>query len=207
MDNGISTPDDQDVMYVRIDDRLIFDFEKMACCCGGQKGLHADVKHHLPAELHAKGIPLGKWLEWMTDLDEIQNMVKSIAEYLCMYFIPFLSLQFLVCYLCCPLSMNHKCSFLPCCVGDWHQALREWLERVNEYLNVYGMHAKFLTYKPYCRAPRSKFYDERIHCQGKKYEMSFLAISVTSEATTILREESWDHGTGNCCISGIGRVI
>ena len=79
MDNGISTPDDQDLMYVRIDDRLIFDFEKMARCCGDQKGLHADVKHHLPAELHAKGIPPGKWLEWMTDLDEIQNKVKSIA--------------------------------------------------------------------------------------------------------------------------------
>ena len=206
----MSTIENKDAtVYVRIGDRLVFDYERLACRCGQPSGIHPDTKHQLPTELQEKGITANTWLQWLTELDDIQSTVRSQMEYLALGCFPGLWFQLLAMICCCPISRPNLCDWLPCCMGHWHQALHDWLEKINGPLGVHGMHAKFVTYRPIFDAPRSKFFEERT--QGKnprEYEMSFLVISLTQSETNILQEESWDHMvSAKWCISLQGRVI
>lgn len=207
-ENLPAQPEPAQDMAARIGDRLIYDFEKHACCRNTEViGLPVRAKHVLAVELLQRDISRGEWYEWLEELEEIQSHSPTICCVLSTLCFPFSLAQCLFCVMCCPLSRRHPLDFLPCCFGDWHDALREWMLKVNRTLNSRGMHAKFITYKPFPTAPRSKLYDQRICEKNQDYEMSFLAISLTEAESRILREESWDHGVNDGCTSGIGRVI
>lgn len=137
--------EDGEKMYTRVGDRIVFDYEKLVCgsscvscgtCCGTEAGLHPDAKDRVPTELREKGITDAKWAEWMHDLDAAQSLAKSLAQYGCMYFFPGGGLQYILCCLLCPLSMNHSCAVLPCCMGDWYEALRRWMDQVIAWVAI-----------------------------------------------------------------------
>ena len=116
-------------------------------------------------------------------------------------------MQALLCAMFCPVSMNHFLSWLPCCYGDWYEALRIWMNNVNTTLKSKGMYAKLVTYRPFNAAPQSKFYNRRIAGKDHSYEMSFLVIALTPAESVKLEAESWDHGVNDRCTSGIGRCL
>ena len=192
---------------VRINDRLIYDFEKVMCCLGQHSGLQPQVKDQIPFELSEAGISTMQWYEWMSQLDEIQMDAPTLWGCFLMYCFPGFFIQSIICEVCCPISRNHCLSCLPCCYGDWYEALRNWMNKVNETLMEHGMHAKFLTYKPFSNAPKSKLYEQRIDGKDHNYEMSFLVIALNPDESKKLEEESWDHGVNDGCTSGIGRSV
>jgi len=204
----IGQPQQNDnALYVRIGDRLIFDFEKWRQ--GGHETglLPQEAKMQAPAELKDR-VSDGKWREWMAELDAAHSKGRSISELALLYFFPGCGLQYICCCLCCPISMSHSCDFLPWCLGDWHGGLRQWAENVSEYLESFGMHAKLVTYQPYWDAPRSKMYDQRVYRKNHKYEMSFLVISLSHEESEKLRGEDWNHGVRCTCLLGCkGRAV
>ena len=141
-------------MAVCIEDRLIIDFEKLSCYMFEKSGLHPQVKHNIPMEIQSKGITHQIWMKWMSELDEIQKMAPSVCGCLMIFCVPYGIMQSILCATVCPLSMNHQFSWLPCCYGDWYEALRQWMNDVNASLSKIDMYAKFMTYKPYNNAPR-----------------------------------------------------
>merc|ERR1712136_257641 len=104
-------------MSVIIGERLIYDFEKTSCWPGQAVGLDPQVKDNVHPLLLERGVSAQQWHEWMSELDEVQKKAGSVAGCLCT--------------VCFPLSMNHPLSWLPCCYGDWYEALRKWTENVN----------------------------------------------------------------------------
>lgn len=194
-------------MIVKEGNRLIIDFEKVACCMGQKVGLHPQVKNRIPLEIECKGISRDTWFKWMSKLDEIQKKAPSICGCLIMFCFPGLFVQSTLCALLCPLSMDHMFSWLPCCYGDWYAALKNWMDDVNNVLNQVDMHAKLVTYKPFNYAPRSALFEDRTRGKDQNYEMSFLIIALTKEESIKLQIESWDHGINDKCTSGIGRCL
>lgn len=194
-------------MAVRIGDRLIIDFEKLSCCMFEKSGLHPQVKHNIPTEIKSKEITPQIWMNWMSELDEIQQMAPSVCGCLMLFCVPCGVMQSILCATLCPLSMNHQLSWLPCCYGDWYEALRQWMNELNASLSKIDMYAKFMTYKPYNNAPRSRLYTERIDGKDQHYEMSFLVISLTAEESVRLQMEHWAHGIESNCRADIGRCV
>ena len=194
-------------MAVKQGNRLIIDFEKVACCMLREVGLHPHVKHNIPLEIEAKGITDDTWLQWMSKLDKIQKKAPSVCGCLIMFCFPGLFVQSTLCALLCPLSMDHMFSWLPCCYGDWYAALRRWMDEVNATLNQIDMHAELMTYKPFNNAPRSRLFGDRTAGKDHNYEMSFLVIALTKEESVKLQQEGWDHGVNDKCTSGIGRCL
>jgi len=187
--------------------RLIYDFEKVACCPGQIVGLDPRVKDELPWELESKGITKDQWRDWMVLLMDNQKLAPSIAGCLCMFCCPGLIPQSILCAMFCPISMNHCLKWLPCCYGDWYIGLRRWQDDVNYVLNQHDMHVKLMTYKPFQKAPKSKMHGSRIAGKDHNYEMSMMVISLTETETEKLKMESWDHGVNDGCTSGIGRIL
>ena len=199
---------DVEKLYVIVGERLIYDFEKHACCPGEHTGLDLGVESQIPMELAQKGIGLQEWADWINELREVQKKTPTICGCMLMFCFPGFLLQAMLCALFCPISMAHPLKFLPCCYGDWHEGLDKWMQRVNKTLNKKEMHAKLLTYKPFTGAPKSKNYGNRTTGkEADKYEMSFLAIALTKEESMKLQQESWDHGVNDKCTSGIGRNL
>lgn len=197
---------------IRVDDRLIYDFEKLGVnICEIGDGLHPHVKRQLPSELSEKGITQEEWYTWMHSLNEIQLLSPSESGLKLLYCFPGLCVQALCCSMFCPLSMNHCLSSLPVCYGNWYDELRNWMGRVNKTLNENGMHAKLMTYKPYTLAPKSKLYDVRLRHRSRdtiySYEMTFLMIALTPEESKRLKFELWDHGVDDWSTAGIGRCV
>ena len=75
-------------MAVRIGDRLIIDFEKLSCCMFEKSGLHPQVKHNIPTEIKSKEITPQIWMNWMSELDEIQQMASSVCGCLMLFCVP-----------------------------------------------------------------------------------------------------------------------
>ena len=194
-------------MALRIGDRLVYDFEKVACCPGQVVGLDPHVEDALPWELEQEGITREQWRTWMKALMKNQRRAPSIAGCLCMFCIPGLWAQSILCALFCPISMDHCLKCLPCCYGDWYAGLREWQADVNAVLNHHNMHVKLMTYKPWQQAPKSMLHGNRIAGKDHNYEMSMMVIALTEEETHKLKMESWDHGVNDGCTSGIGRIL
>ena len=187
--------------------RLIYDFEKVGCCPCGVVGLDSHVKDAVPWELEEKGITKYQWEDWMVKLMENQTRAPSGAGFLCMFCIPGIFVQAILCDMFCPIAMDHPCKWLPCCYGDWYVGLRKWQEDVNSVLNPHDMHVKLMTYKPGQKAPKSRFYANRVAGKGKNYEMSMMVISLTEDETETLQIESWDHGVNDGSTTGIGRLL
>ena len=187
--------------------RLIYDFEKIACCPGHKVGLDPHVADALPWELQQKGITRTQWRDWMTALMENQKRAPSITGCLCMFCVPGFLPQSILCALFCPLSMEHSLACLPCCYGDWFAGMRKWQAEVNTVLNQHNMHLKLMTYKPWQKAPKSMLHGSRIAGKDDKYEMSMMVISLTEDETQKLKMESWDQGVHDSCTSGIGRIL
>jgi len=200
-------PNNPNDMSVLIGDRIIYDFEKTSCCPGQAVGLEPQVKDNVHPLLVEKGVTAEQWHQWMSELDQVQKKAGSVAGCLCTVCFPFGVIQTMLCVMCCPLSMDHALSWLPCCYGDWYEALRRWTDKVNETLRTMGMHAQLVTYKPCSLAPRSKFYARRIAGKGRDYEMSFLVIALTPTESATLEQEGWDHGVHDGCMSGRGRSL
>ena len=201
-------PTDVEKLYVIEGDRLIYDFEKVACCPGQHTGLDYGVESQVPTELAEKGIELQEWASWVNELREAQKRSPTICGCLIMFCFPWGPIQACFCAMCCPISMAHPLKFLPCCYGDWYDGLRKWMLKVNSTLNTRDMHAKLVTYKPFAGAPRSRNFGNRTTGkEADKYEMSFLVIALTKEESVKLRQESWDHGVNDNCTSGVGRLL
>ena len=188
-------------------DRLIYDFEKVPCCPFETVGLDPKVAESIPWELEDAGITEDQWRRWMNELMEIQKLSPSVAGCLCMFCFPGFIPQSLLCALFCPISMDHPCSCLPCCYGDWYAGLRNWQREVNEVLNLRDMHLKLMTYKPWQKAPMSIMRQDRTTGKDDNYEMSMMVIALTEEEAMKLKCESWDHGVNDGCTSGIGRIL
>merc|ERR1712061_463439 len=133
-----------------------------------------------------------------------QRKAPSISDCLCMFRIPGLLAQSILCALFCPISMEHSLAWLPCCYGDWYAGLRTWQADVNAVLNLHNMHVKLITYKPWQQAPKSMLHGSRIAGKDQHYEMSMMVISLTESETHKLKLESWDQGVNDVCTSGIG---
>ena len=153
-------------MIVREGNRLIIDFEKVPCCIGQEVGLHPQVKDRIPSEIESNRISADTWFKWMSKLDEIQKKAPTICVCL-MFCFPGLFTQSALCALICLLSMDHMFSWLPCCYGDWYDALKNWMDDVNDVLNQADIHAKLVTYKPFNYAPRSALFEDRTR-EGSK---------------------------------------
>jgi len=194
-------------MYRKIDDRLIWDFEKVTCLPGQPSGLDEGVEDQVPSELSAKGITQDQWREWIVELREAQKSHPTICGCLLMFCFPGGLAQSILCAMLCPISGQHPLTCLPCCYGDWYEGLRKWTDKVNAVLHAHDMHAKLLTYKPHGQAPRSRNYGTRVTGKDHNYEMSFLAIAVTKDESLKLQSESWDHGVNDGCCSGQGRIL
>jgi hypothetical protein len=208
----VSFPERDDIehkhdMACKHGNRLIYDFEKVACCPFQVVGLDPKVADKLPWELEQKGITKEKWREWMLQLMENQKRAPSITGCLCMFCFPGGLAQSILCALFCPISMDHCFKWLPCCYGDWYAVMRAWQDEVNTVLNQHDMHIKLMTYKPWQKAPQSKLHGTRIAGKDHNYEMSMMVISLTSDETQKLKIESWDHGVNDGCTSGIGRLL
>ena len=195
-------------LYVKHGDRLIYDFEKVACCPGQPTGLDYGVESQIPPELFQKGIGLQEWADWINELRDVQKVAPTICGCMLMFCFPGFFVQSILCATFCPISMAHPLKFLPCCYGDWYEGLRKWMLKVNISLNRKDMHAKLVTYKPFTGAPRSRNYGNRTAGkEADKYEMSFLVIALTKAESIKLQQESWDHGVHDKCTSGIGRIL
>ena len=194
-------------MAYKVGNRLIYDFEKIACCPWQLVGIDTRVKDQLPWELMAKGITTYQWRDWMLELMKIQKMATSIVGCLCIFCFPGFVPQSILCALFCPISMDHFFKWLPCCYGDWYVELRRWQNNVNFVLNQNDMHLKLITYKPWQKAPKSKLHGDRIAGKNHDYEMSMMVISLTEAETEKLKIQSWDQGVNDTCTSGIGRVL
>ena len=134
---------------IRIGDRLIIDFEKIACCPWQTVGLDKDCRNYIPEELRLKGITQDMWEEWCDKLMKHQKKATSIAGCLCLFCFPGFIPQCILCAIFCPISADHPLKFLPCCYGDWYVGLNKWQREVNRVLNPKDMHAKLRTYKPF----------------------------------------------------------
>ena len=194
-------------MAYKVENRLIYDFEKVACCPWQVVGLATGVEHQLPWELATKGITANQWRDWMLELMENQKRAPSIVGCLSMFCLPGFIPQSILCVLFCPISMDHSFKWLPCCYGDWYAGLRKWQDDVNSVLNRNDMHVKLITYKPWQKAPNSKLHGNRIAGKNHDYEMSMMVISLTEDETEKLKMQSWDQGVNDTCTSGIGRVL
>jgi len=199
--------DDVEKMYRRIANRLVFDFEKVACCPCQPTGLDEGVQSQLPTELAKAGVTFHQWQKWVEDLEKVQRKSPTISGCLCMFCFPGLFLQSILCAFLCPISANHPLKCLPCFYGDWYVGLKDWMDKVNMELNRLGMHAKLVTYKPYHKAPKSRNYGDRVAGKNHDYEMSFLIIALTHKESLKLQEESWDHGVNDRFTTGIGRIL
>ena len=204
--SGPDTSHKYDMAY-KVGNRLIYDFEKIACCPWQVVGINAWVKDQLPWELMAKGITADQWRDWMLELMEIQKMATSIIGCLCIFCFPGFVPQSILCAIFCPISMDHCFKWLPCCYGDWYVGLSKWQNDVNFVLNRHDMHLKLITYKPWQKAPKSKLHGDRIAGKNHDYEMSMMVISLTEAETEKLKMQSWDQGVNDTCTSGIGRVL
>jgi len=207
----VSLPSREDIehkhdMAYKSGNRLIYDFEKVACCPFQIVGLDPKVADKLPWELEQKGITKEKWRDWMLQLMDNQKRAPSITGCLCMFCCPGGIVQSILCAMFCPLSMDHCFKWLPCCYGDWYVGMKQWYEEENSVLNQHDMHIK-LTYKPWQNAPYSKLHGTRIAGKDHNYEMSMMVISLTPDETEKLKIESWDHGVNDVCTSGIGRLL
>ena len=187
--------------------RLIYDFEKVACCPGQIVGLDPRVADALPWELEQKGITRTQWNDWMITLMDNQKRAPSISGCLCMFCFPGFLAQSILCAMFCPISMEHIFTCLPCCYGDWYAGMRQWQADVNSVLNRHDMHVKLMTYKPWQKAPKSMLHGNRVAGKDDKYEMSMMVISLTEAETKKLKMESWDQGVRDVCTSGIGRIL
>ena len=194
-------------MAHKVGNRLIYDFEKVACCPWQVVGLATGVEHQVPWELATKGITANQWRDWMLELMENQKRAPSIVGCLSMFCLPGFIPQSILCALFCPISMEHSFKWLPCCYGDWHAGLRKWQDDLNFVLNRYDMHIKLITYKPWQKAPKSKLHSFRIAGKNHDYEMSMMLISLTKDETEKLKMQSWHQGVNDTCTSGIGRVL
>ena len=194
-------------MAYKVGNRLVYDFEKVACCPGQVVGLDPAVQDDLPWELEHRGITKEQWKDWMVRLMENQRKAPSIVGCLCMFCVPGGIAQSILCALFCPISMDHCLKGLPCFYGDWYVGMRKWQDEVNSVLNQHDMHLKLMTYKPWQKAPKSKLHGTRIAGKDNNYEMSMMVISLTDDETEILKLESWDHGVNDGCTSGIGRLL
>ena len=194
-------------MAYKVGNRLIYDFERVACCPCQVVGLATGVEHQIPWELAEKGITANQWHDWMLELMENQKKAPSIVGCLSMFCLPGFIPQFFLCLFFCPISMEHSFKWLPCCYGDWHAGLRKWQDDVNFVLNRNDMHVKLITYKPWQIAPKSKLHYRRIVGKNHDYEMSMMVISLTKAETEKLKMQSWNQGVNNTYISGIGRVL
>ena len=134
---------------VRIGDRLIIDFEKIACCPWEVVGLDSHCRDHIPRELSVKGISQDTWTEWCDELMQAQKKSSSIVGCLCIFCFPGFIPQCILCTIFCPISAAHCLTWLPCCYGDWYVTLGKWMRKVNRELNQKDMHAKLKTYKPF----------------------------------------------------------
>ena len=187
--------------------RLIYDFEKVACCPGEVVGLNPRVADALPWELKQALVTKEQWRGWMLSLMENQKRAPSVAGCLCMFCVPGFFVQSILCAMLCPISMDHCFKCLPCFYGDWYVGLRKWQAEVNEVLNQRNMHVKLMTYKPWQKAPKSMGNGARSAGKDHNYEMSMMVISLTEAETQKLKMESWDHGVHDTCTSGIGRLL
>jgi len=194
-------------LYIIKDNRLIIDFEKVSCLPCQTVGVDPRVFNNAPSPLKLKGITDPQWRKWMEDLMEVQKKAPSIVGCMTIFCFPGLLIQTILCACFCPTSASHVLDCLPCFYGDWHSALKAWMESVNKELNPIDMHAKLLTYKPHNSAPRSILYGDRTAGKNGDYEMSFLVIGLEKQASEKLMIESWDHGVNDGCTSGIGRVL
>ena len=194
-------------MAYKVGNRLIYDFEKVACCPWQVVGVDPRVKDQLPWELDQIGITADQWRNWMLELMENQKRAPSIVGCLSMFCLPGFVAQSILCAMLCPISMDHGLKWLPCCYGDWYAGLRRWQDDVNIVLNRNDMHVKLITYKPWQKAPNSKLHGNRIAGKDHNYEMCMMIISLTEAETEKLKMESWDHGVHDTCTSGIGRIL
>ena len=199
---------DVEILYHRSGDRLIYDFEKIAVCWGQQSGLNLEVEDNIPQELLERGILPSDWSRWIRELRDTQTLSPTYSGLACICCFPGFLIQTLFCSLCCPISYNHPLTCLPCCYGDWHKSLEDWMRRVNRTLNRHGMHAKFLTHRPPPDTAISKNHTDRVKHKPKScYEMSFLVISLTVEESAKLQKENWAHGTDYWFMPCLGRNI
>ena len=104
--------------------RLIYDFEKDLCCPCETVGLDPSVQNQIPWELEQKGITKEEWKVWMVKLMDNQKKAPSTVGWYCVYCCPGFIIQSIVCFLCCPISMDHCLKGLPCCYGDWYVPIR-----------------------------------------------------------------------------------